>query len=192
MAGRGHGSRHSLLFVWVLYSSTRRKPADVGVRIGAKLEGAGHAHPRSGLAGPVAALNRWHKHGAVYTSYLLGTAYHGTEAARTVERLRASGARLLIVRRGSDDETFLLSRPDAAGDLDMVLFGRHPPMSEMPFRVSGESAVLRSTWSRKYAVKLVATAAVLTRGLEVLGLGSLLASRLRLLSGLASCCGARS
>ena len=87
------------------------------------------------MAGPVAALNRRHKHGAVYTSYLLGTAYHGTEEARTVERLRASGARLLIVRRGSDDETFLLSRPDAAGDLDMVLFGRHPRISEMPFRV---------------------------------------------------------
>ena len=45
------------------------------------------------------------------------------------------GARLLIVRRGSDDETFLLSRPDAAGDLDMVLFDRHPRISEMPFRV---------------------------------------------------------
>ena len=87
------------------------------------------------MAGPVAALNPSHKHGAIYTSYLLGTAYHGTEKARTVERLRASGARLLIVRRGSDDETFLLSRPDAAGDLDMVLFGRHPPIPEMGYRV---------------------------------------------------------
>ena len=87
------------------------------------------------MAGPVAALDRWDKHGAIYTSYLLGTAYHGTEEARTVERLRASGARLLVVRRGSDDEAFLLSRPDAAGDLDMVLFGSHPPISEMPYRV---------------------------------------------------------
>ena len=135
MAGRGHGTRHPLLFVWVLYSSTRRKRADLGVRIGAKLEGAGHAHPRSGHGRTCRGPQPNHKHGAIYTSYLLGTAYHGTEKARTVERLRASGARLLIVRRGSDDETFLLSRPDAAGDLDMVLFGRHPPMSEMPYRV---------------------------------------------------------
>ena len=42
-------------------------------------------------------------------------------------------------------------------------------------------------------MKLVATdPAVLTRVLEVLGLGSMLASRLRLLSEHASCCGARS
>jgi hypothetical protein len=87
------------------------------------------------LAGPVAGVSRSDKHPAIYTSYLLGTPYHGNEDARAAERLRASGARLLIARRGGEQEGFLLGSPEDAEDLDPILFGGHPPAAEMPFRV---------------------------------------------------------